>query len=203
MTASPTRGQIKWPRVIRHYRNQKTLHLVFAISSVAMLATTVWMFWDDYNRPYKNEQRVFRDVEEELAKRSILAAAPTKSSGKAVLEGRGKRGPRPGRSEGRSRPGRRARFAGSRPTRSRPSRSSPTSRRPTIRSPAFTTSRSSTAVRTAPRPSDSGPRWTASGDRMDELKRDIEVRQAADRTKPTTRRTRSRSAARKCPITPG
>jgi mono/diheme cytochrome c family protein len=68
------------------YRNQKSLHLVFAVSSVAMLATTVWMFWDDYNRPFKKEQREFRKVEEELAKRSILAAAPPESQRKAVLE---------------------------------------------------------------------------------------------------------------------
>lgn len=68
------------------YRNQRTLHVVFAISSVAMLGTTVWMFWDDYNRPFKKEQRVFREVEEELAKRSILAAAPGEAERAKVLE---------------------------------------------------------------------------------------------------------------------
>src|SRR5438270_5822121 len=68
------------------YRNQKSLHLVFAVSSVAMLATTVWMFWDDYNRPFKKEQREFRQVEEELAKRAILAAAPPESQRKAGLD---------------------------------------------------------------------------------------------------------------------
>jgi mono/diheme cytochrome c family protein len=68
------------------FRNQKALHLVFAVSSLAMLGTTVWMFWDDYNRPYKHEQRAFRDVEEELAKRSILASAPTEDHRKAVLK---------------------------------------------------------------------------------------------------------------------
>src|SRR6266478_8377303 len=68
------------------YRNQKALHLVFAVSSVAMLATTVWMFWDDYNRPYKYEQRVFREVEEELAKRSLLHEAPTDVHREAVVK---------------------------------------------------------------------------------------------------------------------
>src|SRR5262249_10318110 len=58
------------------YRNQKALHVVFAATSVAMLVSTVWMFWDDYNRPFKKEQRAFRTVEEELAKRATLAAAP-------------------------------------------------------------------------------------------------------------------------------
>src|SRR5256885_8917079 len=68
------------------FRNQKALHLVFAVSSVAMLATTVWMFWDDYNRPFKKEQRVFRDVEEEMAKRAMLAAAPGEEQRKVVAE---------------------------------------------------------------------------------------------------------------------
>ena len=68
------------------YRNQRGLHLVFAVSSVAMLATTIWMFWDDYNRPYKHEQRAFRQVEEELAKRSLLAAAPTDVHRQAVVK---------------------------------------------------------------------------------------------------------------------
>ena len=68
------------------YRNQRGLHLVFAVSSVAMLATTVWMFWDDYNRPYKHEQRVFREVEEELAKRSLLHEAPTDVHRDAVVK---------------------------------------------------------------------------------------------------------------------
>ena len=45
------------------YRSQKSLHVVFALSSLAMLVTTVWMFWDDYNRPYKKEQKLFRHVE--------------------------------------------------------------------------------------------------------------------------------------------
>src|SRR3954468_12845949 len=68
------------------YRNQRGLHLVFAVSSVAMLGTTIWMFWDDYNRPFKKEQRVFREVEEELAKRSILAAAPGEAERQKVLD---------------------------------------------------------------------------------------------------------------------
>src|SRR6187401_1559420 len=67
------------------YRNQKTLHHVFAWSSVVMLVTTGWMFWDDYNRPFKQEQRVFRDVEEELAKRAMLAAAPSADQRQAVV----------------------------------------------------------------------------------------------------------------------
>src|SRR3954470_3380314 len=68
------------------YRNLKALHVVFAVSSVAMLVTTGWMFWDDYNRPFKKEQRVFRDVETEMAKRAMLTAAPTEEQRKSVVE---------------------------------------------------------------------------------------------------------------------
>src|SRR5439155_24475358 len=68
------------------YRDQRALHLVFAVSSVAMLASTIWMFWDDYNRPFKKEQRVFRELEEELAKRALLTAAPTEQERQKVLD---------------------------------------------------------------------------------------------------------------------
>lgn len=58
------------------YRKQSVLHVVFAATSLAMLVVTVWMFWDDYNRPFKKEQRVFRDVEEQVSRRSALESAP-------------------------------------------------------------------------------------------------------------------------------
>ena len=44
------------------YRNQQTLNVVFAVSCVAMLLTTLWMLVDDYNREFKTVQRKFRDV---------------------------------------------------------------------------------------------------------------------------------------------
>jgi mono/diheme cytochrome c family protein len=59
------------------YRNIKTLHVVFAVSSLVMLATVLGMFVKDYYRPWKVEQRLFFDVEEEMAKRQLLAASPT------------------------------------------------------------------------------------------------------------------------------
>ena len=39
------------------------MHLVFAISSVLMLLTTVWMLAADHHREWKGFQRTFRDVE--------------------------------------------------------------------------------------------------------------------------------------------
>src|SRR5260221_7918666 len=59
------------------YRNQKVLHIIFAISSIVMLLTIVGMFAEDYYRDWKVEQRWFRDVEEEMAKRGLLAATPS------------------------------------------------------------------------------------------------------------------------------
>jgi cytochrome c2 len=45
------------------WRNPKRMHLIFAISSVLMLLTTVWMLAADHHREWKAFQRTFRDVE--------------------------------------------------------------------------------------------------------------------------------------------
>ena len=47
------------------YRRQPTLHIVFAISSIAMLLSIVWMIMADHLRPWKQVQREFHDVERE------------------------------------------------------------------------------------------------------------------------------------------
>ena len=39
------------------------MHVVFGVSSVAMLLTTVWMLAADHNRSWKEFQRTFRDIE--------------------------------------------------------------------------------------------------------------------------------------------
>src|SRR5262249_25338718 len=44
--------------------------------SVIMLITIIGMFAEDYFRDWKVEQRLFYDVEEEMAKREVLANAP-------------------------------------------------------------------------------------------------------------------------------
>jgi cytochrome c peroxidase len=58
------------------YRNQKTLDMVFGVSSVLMLISIIWMFAQDYNREWKTEQRAFRDVTEAMADRMALAKLP-------------------------------------------------------------------------------------------------------------------------------
>ena len=40
-----------------------TLNFWFAISSIALLITCVWMIWADYDRSWKNHQREFREFE--------------------------------------------------------------------------------------------------------------------------------------------
>lgn len=45
------------------YRDQKMLDIVFAVSSILMLLSLIWMFWVDYNRPFKSVQRKGFDIE--------------------------------------------------------------------------------------------------------------------------------------------
>jgi mono/diheme cytochrome c family protein len=62
------------------FRKTRTLNIVFAVSSIVMLITIIGMFAEDYFRDWKIEQRLFYDVEEEMAKREILASAPSDES---------------------------------------------------------------------------------------------------------------------------
>src|SRR6266403_1295647 len=58
------------------YRNQRTLDIVFGVSCILMLLSTVWMFAQDYFREFKTIQRQFRDVEEGVAERTMLDKLP-------------------------------------------------------------------------------------------------------------------------------
>jgi cbb3-type cytochrome oxidase cytochrome c subunit len=75
------------PATEETYRRQPTLHVVFAITSVAMLLATVWMILADHLRPWKNVQRDFHVVEK--AKLKAVADekyAEMESKHKADLE---------------------------------------------------------------------------------------------------------------------
>src|ERR1700730_5793648 len=61
----------------QNYRNQYGLDIVFAVSSILMLVSVLWMFVQDYNREFKHEQRSFRDVETALAQRAALEQIPS------------------------------------------------------------------------------------------------------------------------------
>ena len=58
------------PATEETYRRQPTLHLVFAISSIAMLLATVWMVMADHLRPWKQVQREFQLIERDKLKAS-------------------------------------------------------------------------------------------------------------------------------------
>lgn len=45
------------------YRDQRMLDIVFALSCILMLVSLIWMFWVDYNRPFKTVQRRGYDLE--------------------------------------------------------------------------------------------------------------------------------------------
>jgi cytochrome c551/c552 len=53
------------------WRDSKLMHLIFGISSLAMLATTIWMFAADHQREWKDYQRKFQDVETWTARARI------------------------------------------------------------------------------------------------------------------------------------
>src|SRR5208283_2190448 len=50
------------------YRRQPLLHIVFAISSIAMTLSIIWMIMADHLRPWKQVQREFQVVEREKLK---------------------------------------------------------------------------------------------------------------------------------------
>ena len=58
------------PATEETYRPQPILHLVFAISSIAMLLSIVWMVVADHFRPWKQVQREFQEVEREKLEKS-------------------------------------------------------------------------------------------------------------------------------------
>lgn len=58
------------------YHNQKALDVVFGVAGIALLVSTIGMFVQDYNRPWKAEQREFRDVEAALFARQAVNDMP-------------------------------------------------------------------------------------------------------------------------------
>src|SRR5215210_5490346 len=51
------------PATEETYRSQPYLHVVFAVSSVAMTLVIIWMILADHLRPWKEVQREFHRVE--------------------------------------------------------------------------------------------------------------------------------------------
>jgi mono/diheme cytochrome c family protein/cbb3-type cytochrome oxidase cytochrome c subunit len=57
----------------QNYRNQKGLDIVFAVSCILMLLSIVALFAQDYYRDWKRVQRQFRDADEAVTERALLA----------------------------------------------------------------------------------------------------------------------------------
>src|SRR5580698_5527087 len=51
------------PATEQTWRDSKKMHVIFGISSVLMLLTTIWMLAADHHREWKHYQQTFRDVE--------------------------------------------------------------------------------------------------------------------------------------------
>jgi len=51
----------------RHYSSHK-LTIIFAVSCVILLLSIIWMFAQDYDRPWKKYQKAFRDLEIEKSR---------------------------------------------------------------------------------------------------------------------------------------
>ncbi|MFO0953926.1 MAG: c-type cytochrome [Isosphaeraceae bacterium] len=64
------------PATEETYRKQSTLHIVFAVSSIAMTVAIVWMILADHLRPWKQVQREFHHIED--AKLHAQEVASTK-----------------------------------------------------------------------------------------------------------------------------
>ncbi len=61
-------------RAVGHAYNIDFLNVVFAVSSLFVLFTTVWMIWDDYDREWKNYQRDFTALEMEVTRAGLTQA---------------------------------------------------------------------------------------------------------------------------------
>ena len=51
------------PATEQTWRSQKGMHVIFAISGVVLLASTVWMFQADHDRQWKGFQKTARRIE--------------------------------------------------------------------------------------------------------------------------------------------
>ena len=75
--------------------DSKLLHIVFGVSGVAMLVTTVWMLAADHNREWKPVQRKFREIETWYTQAKITDQDDARSSRKGRTGKGGGRRPRP------------------------------------------------------------------------------------------------------------
>ena len=57
-----------------HAHHIGNLNILFAITSIALFVTTIWLVWADYSREWKGYQREFVQMERDLASRQLAEA---------------------------------------------------------------------------------------------------------------------------------
>lgn len=68
------------------FRDQHGLDIVFGVSNILMLLAVFWMFWQDYAREYKVDQRAFRQVEVAVAQQQAMSQLPDEKDFMAALD---------------------------------------------------------------------------------------------------------------------
>jgi mono/diheme cytochrome c family protein len=58
-------------KAVGHYYNIDFLNVVFAVSSLALFFSSLWMVWHDYDREWKNYQRRFAQLELEVTRQRL------------------------------------------------------------------------------------------------------------------------------------
>ena len=51
------------PATDKTVRDIKKMHVIFAVTSVILVFSTVWMFWKDHDRPWKEYQKEARAID--------------------------------------------------------------------------------------------------------------------------------------------
>ncbi len=68
------------------FNNIKRLNVVFAVTALITLASTGWMFWHDYNRPWRHMQTNYFNVRSAMARFDVLGyASPEEKARRAAL----------------------------------------------------------------------------------------------------------------------
>src|SRR5438046_6344344 len=67
---------------VGHAYNVDFLNVVFAVTSVFLFLSVVWMVWDDFDRDWKNTQRRFAQLEIQVTQASLQQAGRSVNANK-------------------------------------------------------------------------------------------------------------------------
>ena len=65
------------PATDKTVRDTKKMHVVFAITSVILVISTVWMFWKDHDRPWKEYQKEARAIDHMVSQWRLVETQTT------------------------------------------------------------------------------------------------------------------------------